>query len=38
MRFVVATLHYAGLGFALRLRDEGHEVLLAYAGTTDRRL
>ena len=38
MRFVVATLHYAGLGFALRLQDEGHEVLLASAGTADRRL
>lgn len=38
MRFVVATLHFAGLGFALRLQDEGHEVLLATAGTTDRRL
>jgi phosphoribosylamine-glycine ligase len=38
MRFVVATLHFAGLGFALRLQDEGHEVLLAFAGTTDRRL
>ncbi|HEX6599911.1 MAG TPA: hypothetical protein VF034_11360 [Gemmatimonadaceae bacterium] len=38
MRFVVATLHFAGLGFALRLQDEGHEVLLACAGTSDRRL
>jgi phosphoribosylamine-glycine ligase len=38
MRFVVATLHFAGLGFAIRLQDEGHEVLLAFAGTTDRRL
>ena len=38
MRFVVATLHFAGLGFALRLQSEGHEVLLAFAGTTDRRL
>jgi phosphoribosylamine-glycine ligase len=38
MKFVVATLHFAGLGFALRLQDEGHEVLLAFAGTTDRRL
>jgi phosphoribosylamine-glycine ligase len=38
MRFVVATLHYAGLGFALRLQDEGHDVVLAFAGTTDRRL
>src|ERR1043165_1883660 len=37
MRFVIATLHYAGLGFALRLLDEGHEVVLAPVGTTDRR-
>jgi phosphoribosylamine-glycine ligase len=38
MRFVVATLHYAGLGFALRLQEEGHDVVLAFAGTDDRRL
>ena len=38
MRFVVATLHFGGLGFALRLQDEGHEVLLATAGIADRRL
>jgi len=38
MRFVVATLHHAGLGFALRLKDEGHDVVLAPAGTSDRRL
>ena len=38
MRFVIATLHHAGLGFALRLQEEGHEVVLAFAGTTDRRL
>jgi phosphoribosylamine-glycine ligase len=31
MRFVVATRDYAGLGFAMRLGDEGHEVLLATA-------
>src|SRR3954469_5435112 len=37
MRFVVATLHYAGLGFALRLLDEGHDVVLAPVGTDDRR-
>src|ERR1043165_674041 len=37
MRFVIATQHYAGLGFALRLLDEGHEVVLAPVGTTDRR-
>ena len=29
MRFVIVTKDYAGLGFAVRLRDEGHEVLLA---------
>jgi phosphoribosylamine-glycine ligase len=29
MRFVVATQDYAGLGFAIRLQDEGHQVLLA---------
>lgn len=29
MRFIIATKDYAGLGFAVRLKDEGHEVLLA---------
>ena len=29
MRFVVVTRDYAGLGFAIRLKDEGHSVLLA---------
>lgn len=29
MKFVVATQDYVGLGFAVRLRDEGHEVILA---------
>ena len=29
MRYVIATKDYAGLGFAVRLKDEGHEVLLA---------
>lgn len=38
MRFVVATRHFAGLGFALRLQEEGHDVVLAFAGTEDRRL
>jgi hypothetical protein len=38
MRFVVATLHFAGLGFALRLQEEGHDVVLAFAGTEDRRM
>jgi phosphoribosylamine-glycine ligase len=31
MQFVVATRDYAGLGFATRLQDEGHSVLLATA-------
>jgi phosphoribosylamine-glycine ligase len=38
MRFVIATRHYAGLGMALRLKEEGHDVLIAPAGSTDRRL
>src|SRR4051812_21542978 len=38
MRFVVATRHFSGLGFALRLQEEGHDVLLAPSGTADRRL
>ncbi|HVX41253.1 MAG TPA: hypothetical protein VHB25_16920 [Gemmatimonadaceae bacterium] len=38
MRFILATQHYAGLGFALRLREEGHDVLLGYRGIEDRRL
>src|SRR3954447_7681662 len=29
MRFVIATADYSGLGFAIRLQDEGHEVILA---------
>ncbi len=29
MRFIVVTQDYAGLGFAVRLQDEGHDVLLA---------
>lgn len=37
MRFVIATQHYAGLGFAMRLKDEGHEVLLAVRAIDDRR-
>src|SRR3954469_8637212 len=37
MRFIVATKHFAGLGFALRLQDEGHEVIVAYEGIHDRR-
>jgi phosphoribosylamine-glycine ligase len=37
MRFIIATHHFAGLGFALRLREEGHEVVVAYRGIDDRR-
>jgi phosphoribosylamine-glycine ligase len=37
MRFIVATHHYAGLGFALRLQQEGHDVILAPSGIDDRR-
>ena len=29
MKFIVATKDYAGLGFAIRLQDEGHDVVLA---------
>lgn len=29
MRFVLATKDYSGLGFAVRLNDEGHQVILA---------
>src|ERR1041385_2761784 len=29
MRFIVATSDYAGLGFAVRLQAEGHDVILA---------
>jgi phosphoribosylamine-glycine ligase len=38
MRFVIATLHFSGLGFAVRLQDEGHEVLMAWRPIEDRRL
>jgi phosphoribosylamine-glycine ligase len=38
MRFVVVTKWFTGLGFAMRLRDEGHEVELAIAGIDDQRL
>jgi phosphoribosylamine-glycine ligase len=37
MRFVIATHYFAGLGFAMRLQDEGHEVVMAYTGIDDRR-
>jgi hypothetical protein len=29
MRFVIATADYSGLGFAVRIQDEGHEAILA---------
>src|SRR5579862_9012330 len=29
MRFVIVTADYSGLGFAIRIQDEGHEALLA---------
>lgn len=35
---MIATQHFAGLGFALRLAEEGHDVIVADAGTSDRRL
>lgn len=38
MRFVIATRHFAGLGFAVRLLEEGHEALVAFSGTDDRRM
>jgi phosphoribosylamine-glycine ligase len=37
MQFIIATSYFAGLGFALRLIDEGHDVLVAYRGIDDRR-
>jgi len=37
MRFVIASQYYAGLGFAARLLEEGHEVMLAPRGIDDRR-
>jgi len=38
MQFVVVTKWFSGLGLAMRLRDEGHEVELAVAGIEDQRL
>jgi phosphoribosylamine-glycine ligase len=38
MKFIFPTAFFAGLGFAMRLRDEGHDVLLAPCGVDDRRL
>src|SRR5690349_6178215 len=29
MRFVIATADYSGLGFAVRIQEEGHETILA---------
>jgi len=37
MQFIIATSYFAGLGFALRLIEEGHDVLMAYRGIDDRR-
>jgi phosphoribosylamine-glycine ligase len=37
MRFIVVTKWFTGLGFAMRLRDEGHDVELAVAGIDDAR-
>lgn len=37
MKFVVASAFYSGLGFAIRLQDEGHDVLLATGEPDDRR-
>jgi len=37
MRFIIATSYFAGLGFALRLIDEGHEVIVGVRGIDDRR-
>src|SRR5919107_3944807 len=37
MKFVIATRDYAGLGFAIRLQDEGHEVLVATNPSDDDR-
>jgi phosphoribosylamine-glycine ligase len=38
MKFVVVTQWFTGLGFAMRLRDEGHDVELAVVGIDDQRL
>ena len=37
MKFIIATRDYAGLGFAIRLRDEGHDVILATNPSQDDR-
>jgi phosphoribosylamine-glycine ligase len=38
MRFILATQHFSGLGFAIRLLAEGHDVLMAHGPIDDRRL
>ena len=38
MKFVVVTKWFTGLGFAMRLQDEGHDVELAVVGIDDQRL
>ena len=35
MRFIVVSSDYAGLGFAMRLQEEGHETLLAIRPSSD---
>lgn len=37
MRVVIATRFVTGLGFAMRLQQAGHEVVMADAGINDRR-
>lgn len=37
MKFVIATRYFTGLGFAMRLREEGHDVLVAHGDPDDRR-
>ena len=37
MKFVIASAFYSGLGFAIRLQDEGHDVVLAHGPSDDRR-
>lgn len=38
MRFIVVTKWFTGLGFGMRLQDEGHDVELAVVGIDDKRL
>ena len=38
MQFILVTKFFTGLGFALRLQEEGHEVVVAVAGISDQRL